>query len=272
MKYALPTCAVLALLGSAPVMAAEAAAQTEPASPHTFTANVGLFSQYIFRGLTQTNEDPALQGGLDYAHSSGLYIGTWASNISWLRDANKQDANFGYSSGGSAEIDIYGGYKNAIGDTGVGYDVGLLYYWYPGDKAPLAPKANTLEAYGALSWKWFTTKYSYALSDDVFGNRNADGTWYLDLAAAVPIMDTGVTAGIHWGRQDFSGSANSIYSYNDWRASLAYDLGKFGEKLAGTEAGVMYTDTNGKTAGYGAAIYGKNIAANQVTFYIKRTF
>ncbi len=57
-----------------------------PASPHTFTGNVGIFSQYIFRGLTQTNGYPALQGGFDYGHESGFYVGTWGSNISWLRE------------------------------------------------------------------------------------------------------------------------------------------------------------------------------------------
>src|SRR5437762_3247023 len=65
-----------------PVLAAESAPQPE----HTITGNVGLFSQYIFRGLTQTNENPALQGGFDYAHISGLYAGVWGSNISWISD------------------------------------------------------------------------------------------------------------------------------------------------------------------------------------------
>jgi len=65
----------------------EPAPQTEePASPHTLTANIGLFSQYIFRGLTQTNEELAFQRGLDYAHSSGLYLGLWGSNISFLKE------------------------------------------------------------------------------------------------------------------------------------------------------------------------------------------
>src|SRR5262245_2069147 len=67
----------------------------EPASPHTITGNVGLFSQYIFRGLTQTNEELALQGGFDYAHSGGFYAGTWGSNVSVLRDSGA------YSAGGS---------------------------------------------------------------------------------------------------------------------------------------------------------------------------
>src|ERR1700694_2456994 len=55
-----------------------------PEPDWTFTGNVGLFSQYVFRGLTQTNEKPAVQGGFDLGHKSGFYAGTWASNISWI--------------------------------------------------------------------------------------------------------------------------------------------------------------------------------------------
>ena len=93
-----------------------------PASPHTVTANIGLFSQYVFRGLTQTDRDPALQGGFDYSHASGFYLGTWASNISWLKDGNL------YNGGGSLEWDFYGGLKGPIGKSDFTYDVGLAYY------------------------------------------------------------------------------------------------------------------------------------------------
>ena len=264
MKLALSSCAVAALLASATAFAADApaAAEPAPAPEHTFTANVGVFSQYIFRGISQTNEDPALQGGFDYAHSSGLYIGTWASNVSWLNEGGATAQQ------GSAEIDVYGGYKSTIGETGVGYDVGVLQYWYPGQKLA-GPKANTTEVYGALSWQWFTAKYSYAVSSEVFGNRDADGSWYVDLSAAYPIGDTGVTAGAHWGRQHFAGAANGRYSYNDWRVSLAYDMGKLGEKLAGTEFGVMYTDNTTKNNDWPESVFG---SPSQFTAYLKRTF
>src|SRR6188768_1811880 len=86
------------------------AADPAPTPEHTITGNVGLFSQYIFRGLTQTNKEPALQGGFDYAHSSGLYAGTWASNISWLRDGGA------YRAGGSLEWDFFAGWKPTFGD------------------------------------------------------------------------------------------------------------------------------------------------------------
>src|SRR6187402_1075729 len=106
--------------GMSPALAADAA----PPPEHTLTGNFGLYSQYIFRGLTQTDREPAVQGGFDYAHSSGFYLGTWGSNISWLKE-NASVAPGGtlisggtYSQGGSAEIDFYGGYKMTFGDFG----------------------------------------------------------------------------------------------------------------------------------------------------------
>src|SRR3990172_3983972 len=135
-----------------------AALAAEPASPHAFAANVGLFSQYIFRGLNQTNEDPAVQGGFDYSWNFGpgsFYVGTWLSNIAWLRDGGQ------YSSS-SLENDWYLGLKGPIGKSDFTYDVGFLYYYYPGTVIPIVgEKGDTQELYGALGWKWFTAKYSY---------------------------------------------------------------------------------------------------------------
>ena len=80
--------AAIALPGLALGQAAPApeAKPAEPKPSYTLTGNVGIFSQYIFRGLTQTGRKPALQGGFDFAHESGFYLGTWASNISWLKE------------------------------------------------------------------------------------------------------------------------------------------------------------------------------------------
>lgn len=253
-------------------------AADEPTSPHTFTANVGLFSQYVFRGLAQTDEEVALQGGFDYSHASGVYVGVWGSNISWLRD------NGSYKSGGSAEIDIYGGYKGAAGDFT--YDVGVLQYWYPGSEAAGFVKADTTELYVAGGWKWVTLKYSHAVSNKVFGVRDARGTDYWDLSVVYPVAETGITLGAHYGIQKFRGSDpalpatesnDSVYSYDDWRVSVAYDLGKVGPKLAGTEVGLIYTDTSSASDfGYGSTsqggVYPQNIAQDQITAYLKRTF
>ena len=69
-------------------------------SPHNFTANVSLTSNYVFRGISQSSGGPAIQGGFDYSHASGFYLGTWASNVSWLKDFQGYDT-------GSMEIDLY---------------------------------------------------------------------------------------------------------------------------------------------------------------------
>jgi len=231
---------VIAGLTAAALAPAFAQAQTAPApapaSPHTLTGNIGLFSQYIFRGLTQTDGQPALQGGFDYGHESGFYVGTWGSNVSWLRDFGS------YSSGGSLELDIYGGFKGSFGKSDFGYDAGLLYYWYPGDAAPGANKADTLELYGALSWKWLSAKLSYSVQDKTFGVADSQGTYYLDLTAAYPFPNTKLTLIGHYGIQKYSGTTagvdnDTFASYEDWKLGLNYSLPK------DFTVGVFYTDT-----------------------------
>lgn len=251
-------CVLAAAFAAPDVSAAES-------TEHTFTGNVGLFSQYIFRGLTQTDRDPALQGGFDYSHASGLYLGTWASNISWLKD-------FGaYDRGGSLEWDFYGGYKSTIGKSDFGYDVGLLYYWYPGSPVPGGIKANTLEVYGALRWKWLTAKYSYSLDDKTFGVRNSDGTWYLDLSANVPITDK-LALQAHWGKQEFKGRSGGVSndaqaSYEDWKVGATYAL-----PMSFTVGG-FYSDTD--MSARQRSFYtanGRFIGRNTFTVFLQKTF
>src|SRR5258705_1804060 len=122
---------------AAAILPLSATAADAPASPHTITGNAGFFSQYVFRGLTQTNRKPAVQGGFDHAHASGFYAGTWGSNISWLTDPTPP----AYSSAGSLEWDFYGGYKwNLPYDMTL--DLGTLYYWYPGEANVTALKGG----------------------------------------------------------------------------------------------------------------------------------
>jgi uncharacterized protein (TIGR02001 family) len=209
MRTSLITTAVLgALAAPSFVFAADAA----PASDFTASYNVGLFSQYIFRGLTQTNNKPALQGGFDVNHKSGLYIGGWSSNVSWLRDNAGTSLAPVYSSGGSLEIDLYGGFKTEV--QGIGIDLGALQYYYPGARNVGFDKANTTELYGALSYGWLQAKISGVVSKDAWGfgkkynaGTNGDderGTYYAELNANIPLADTGITALLHVGRQEFN--------------------------------------------------------------------
>jgi hypothetical protein len=84
----------------AAAVAAPGLASAQATSPHTVAGNMGLFSDYRFRGISQTFEQPAIQGGIDYSHASGFYLGTWASNVNGLSFPD-----------GSIEMDFYGGYK-----------------------------------------------------------------------------------------------------------------------------------------------------------------
>ena len=204
-------------------------------SPHSLSANVSLTSNYIFRGISQTGGDAAIQGGVDYTHSSGFYLGTWGSNVGWLKDYQ------GYDSG-KVEVDIYGGYRGDIGKTELTYDLGAIQYIYPGDRPAGITRADTTELYAALGWKWFTAKYSYYVSDEVFGFANADSSDYLDISASVPIGETGLTAGAHWGTFNFKN--NGAQDYTDWKVSLAYDMSKLSTVMSGVTVGVMYTDTD----------------------------
>ena len=272
LKKSLIAGAVIATLGAPGIVLADD-------SPHTFSANVGLFSQYIFRGLTQTDREPAIQGGFDYSYNFGpasLYVGTWGSNISWLRDGGS------YMAGGSLESDWYGGVRGNFGKSDFTYDVGVLYYWYPGDAAPGFIRANTTELYGALGYKWASVKYSYSLGD-TFGVADADGTWYLDFSLSVPFGDTGLTGFAHYGIQKYEGTAfpgvadnDTLFSYNDYKIGVSYALPK------NFTLGAYWTDTSGADpfgygstsdcGVYGCGVYPHNIADGQFTVYLQRTF
>jgi uncharacterized protein (TIGR02001 family) len=227
--------AALAVPGIA--MAADAA----PAP--AFTANVGLVSNYIYRGITQTVGKPALQGGFDYAHSSGLYAGVWGSNVSWITGS-------GSTGDASLELDTYFGYKNAFADD-FSYDVGYIRYNYTGTYTPPAGyvKADTEEVYGSLGYKWLSAKYSYSLGK-FLTVPGASGTNYLEVNANYPIGDSGVTVGAHYGKQTYKGTftdalvaANFDPSYSDYKVSVTKDL-------SGYVLGLAYTNTNARAGGY----------------------
>ena len=203
------------------------------AEDHTFTGNVSLSSNYIFRGLTQTNEKPAIQGGFDYSHSSGLYAGVWGSNVSWFSDSFAGNSN-------SIELDFYGGYRPTFNDFFA--DIGILRYEYPGSYSALPTgvvEPNTTEVYLAGGWKTISLKYSHSL-DDTFGVCDAKGTYYLDLTGSWPIGDFSILG--HIGRQKFKGSCNggdnNVGTYKDWKIEGAWSFAKDWTLAAG------YTDTD----------------------------
>lgn len=250
----------LALVGAfaAPAFAEDAA----PASEHTLTGNVGLVSNYVFRGISQTQNKPALQGGFDYAHASGLYAGTWASNVAWVADT-------GMKTSSSLEWDFYAGYKGAFAGDFT-YDVGVLQYYYPGDVVPGAANTDSTEVYGAIGWKFLTFKYSNTVSSHLFGwvGQNGEktrGSEYFDLTANYDLGEGwGINA--HVGHQKIKNL--SAASYTDWKVGVTKDVG-FGV------VGLAYSDTNANTCGDGAPAYcwnGKDVAKGFGILSFTKTF
>ena len=263
MRKSLLLAAVLGTFSAPAVVMADPA--TEATSPHTFSYNVGLYSQYIFRGLTQTGREPALQGGVDYSHASGFYLGAWGSNVSWVRDG-------GYKEDSSLELDVYGGFKNTFGDTDFTYDIGALQYIYPGKKATGVQEVNTTEVYGAVGWKWLTFKNSFVVSDGAFGIDDGRGSSYSDLSAVYPIGETGYSVLAHVGYQYFDGSDVGLAPGNDNDKQWSYMDWKLGVNKAwnnGVNVGAYYTGTNTDDAW---VVDGKNLGKDTVTAYVQKTF
>ena len=218
---------------------APAPAPAAPPTPeHTFTGKVALYSEYEYRGQSQTSEKPALQLNLDYAHSSGLYIGTFLTNIKWLKDTGKV---LGTKIDGSIEWDIYGGYKWGFAEDWT-LDVGYLRYEYPSSNAVPGAfvKPNTDEVYVGISKGPATLKYSYGFSE-IFGVPESKGSDYLELAVNYPITEKITLNGV-LGHQRYKGNqgsfANSNFDYTVWKLGATYDFG------GGFNAGAYYKDTN----------------------------
>lgn len=249
-----PLALALAAALAAPAIAFAEDKAPEPTPEHTFAPNVGVVSDYLFRGVSQTHGKPALQAGLDYSHSSGLYAGVAASTITWVKD---------WLGKGSLEIDLYGGYKNSFAGGDWNYDVGLITYNYPGSGTATKGNAaafgqlanpNTTEVYAALGYKWLSVKYSHAVSSHFIGwvpttaagpdaTRNSRGSNYLEVNAAYDLGDGWGVSG-HVGHQKVKNVvAVTAYGpdadYTDWNVGVTKDVG-FGV------VGLMYSTTNAK--------------------------
>jgi uncharacterized protein (TIGR02001 family) len=227
-------------------------------SPHSLSANVGFTNDYRFRGISQTFEDPAIQGGFDYSHKSGVYLGTWASNV---------DPDF--LAGSNMEWDVYGGYTFDAGPVAV--NVGGLYYYYPGkDKAAAGFDPNTFEVYAGATWKMINVKYSHSTTK-LFGIADSSGSGYLEANVSMP-LPYDVSLGLHYGKQFVSGSGNTDYS--DWKIGVS-------KEILGLNVGLAYVDTNigssnatwGSTTSYNnGGSDTKNLADGTVLLSVSKSF
>ena len=246
-NYSLIVIAVSALVASlahADEAPAPATAPTETPE-HTFTGNLSINSDYRFRGISQTYKLPAVQGGIDYAHSSGVYAGTWMSNVS----------GNSYNNGAGLEWDLYGGYKFSPAQD-ITLDFGALAYVYPGARLNSAPgvataeKYSNVDVYAAVTAGAFNAKLS-VVATDYFGLNSttagyayfsalparggSKGSAYLDLNYSFD-LGQGFTLGTHVGRMEVK-HYNEL-SYTDYKFSLAKEVHGFTVTAAviGTDA------------------------------------
>lgn len=186
------------------------------AVPSVASAEVGaelsVVSNYLFRGVTQTDGAVAVQGGLEYGHASGFYAGVWASNVD-------------FGDGTSVEFDPYLGFSGDI--EGFGYDIGYAYYGYPDSPSGI----DFGEIYGELSYGVFALGLAYTVhseADD--GELFKDGDLYYYGSLSVPLQNDysfGLTVGYYDFDADGEGGVDA--SYVHYAASLAKDVGEFGE-------------------------------------------
>lgn len=219
-----------------------------------FSANVALTSDYVWRGVSQTDEGPAIQGGIDFAHPVGVYVGVWGSNIDFP-DVDGDDAHL--------ELDYYGGYAHDFGN-GFGADIGLIYYSYP-----KADGLNWLEGYlkGSYSKDGFDAGLSVNYSNDVF-DSNEKGTYFdgsvgytFDKTMGIfssPAVSGGV--GYYKFDEDVFGPGVSD-NYWTWNAGASIDV-------VGFTVDARYYDTNGD----GEDMFGDDIAGSRFVASISRSF
>lgn len=199
------------------------------------SGTAALTSDYVFRGVSQTHGDPAIQAGFEAATDTGWYGGVWGSSISWLSDLSADGALIS----SSVELDGYGGYRGKFSDA-VSYDVGAIYYLYPGDFPSGFNEADTAELYFGIGWNILAAKYSYAVTD-LFGYADSDGSTYLELNLNWPFADSW-TLNAHAGRQWIEN--NEHFEYNDWKLGATWALAN------GFSLAAAYTDTDADEALY----------------------
>jgi uncharacterized protein (TIGR02001 family) len=293
-KTAISAAAVALLSGVATTASFAADAPAPEVSP--ITANVTVVNDYRYRGLTQSNFKPAIQGGFDYAHESGFYVGNWNSSISWLGDGYGVS---GYPNKATVsaptEMDFYAGFKKEFKE-GFVTDIGVLQYFYPtqglpsmklsgtatantlaasqsGYRQSMGVNPNTTELYAAQNFTFGPAtgfiKVSYAVTP-IFGIYNSAGSYYPDFTVNYDTGIAGIAVNAHAGYQYVSNNAPGYnFSYSDWKLGLTKDFG------GGVSAVVAYVGTNAKVYS-GTPIYAtpnnSNMGKAGAVFSLTKTF
>ncbi len=216
LKKVLPAAVAASLLAGATATTVQAG---------EISANVALTSDYRFRGISQSNEDIAIQGGFDYAWDNGIYVGTWGSSVDF--DSTSDD---GFN--GSLELDYYIGWSSDVGENSA-IDVGYLYYDYPGDDGD---EGDYQELYGSFSWHDLTVGINY--SDDYYGETDTFFYYHASYSFSLP-ADFGLA--LHIGYNDLE--KNGGFLATDTDSYVDYSIG-LTKEWASVEWGLTYVGTD----------------------------
>jgi len=201
--------------------------------PGSFSANVGFVSEYFFRGISQTDDGMAIQGGFDYevevAKPTSLYLGVWGSNVDF-DEASGVD-------GATLEFDLYGGLKGSIGDTGLSWDLGVIYYMYPGAASNL--NYDFVEIAGSLDYDFGVAAVTASInySPENFGDSGV--AWYPKLAVDVPVPSVENLSVSAYVAKQYIKDETTFGSpdYVEWNVAANYSL-------AGFDLSLAYSDTD----------------------------
>ncbi len=219
--------AMMATAWTAPALAAEA-----EEDDGGFSANIGFVSDYTFRGVSQTNEDPALQGGVDYGWANGFYVGAWASNV-----------DFEPGDGTSIELDTYVGWATDLNDD-LALDLQLVRYWYPGGESDYEYN----EFIAALTVAEAVT-FTIGYSNDAFASDETGIYYGVSGSYGLPWYELSLNGSV--GYYDLDDALGD--SYNDYSIGLSKPFGD-------VEGAITYVDTDNN----GEDIFGDNAGSRLV--------
>ena len=219
------------LLPAAVTAALLAGAAPGQADDFEISANVTLTTDYRFRGISQSDESIAIQGGFDAEFGAGFYIGTWGSTVDF--DTNFNDSEDFDGLDGSLELDYYAGWASDLGDSGLGIDVGILYYDYPGDDGL---EGDYWEVYGSMSWNDLAVGVHY--SDDYYAETGEFWYLYADYGFTL-FADIGL--GLHVGYNMLDEAPGFLSSKEDTYFDYSVSLSK---EWAGVEWALAWVGTD----------------------------
>lgn len=220
--------------------------------PGSFSGNIALTTDYLVHGLSQTNNGPAIQGGLEWDTGAGLHFNVWGSSL-----------NFKDGGQATTEIDWSGGYAGSLGDL-LNYDIGAVYYWYPGAAGVLSYDFWEVSAKASRDFGRFALSGGVSYSPDVFGGTGP--STYARAGLSVPVTDKlRVSANLGHSFLSQSNPAPAFFpDYLDWNAGAALSVNNW------FTVDVRYYDTD--IAGNCPAPGGKQWCGPRAVVAISRSF